>query len=120
MLINFRDEVSVDYATSEALMNIPLIEDIDMIENVAAYHHLWTNGRDKSLRRISRGKFEVDSVDLILAKFDALNQYFDKLEKYSLNLIGGTKFFCEVYEVIGTILLLLYFSCKYQIIHIFF
>lgn len=38
----------------------------------------------------------MNNVDIILAKFDALNQRFDKLEKGNVNAIGATNVFCEV------------------------
>lgn len=71
-------------------MNKPLGEVCDFIKIVATNHQQWGNEIGNNLKKISSSKFEVDGVDLILTKFDALNKRFDKFEKgkASGNIMG--------------------------------
>lgn len=60
--------------------------------NIATNYDQRGNERSNNLRKISRDEFEVDNVDLIMVKFDFLNQRFDKLEKDEPNVhvVGAT------------------------------
>lgn len=77
-------------------MNKSLTEASNIIESVATNHHQWANERGNNPRKLSGGKFEVDGVDLTMAKFDSLNKRFDKLEKANVNAIGASNIFCEI------------------------
>ena len=65
--------MTLDSAADGAFMNKSLIEASAIIENIATNHARWGGERGTNPKKISGGKFEVEGVDLIMAKFDALN-----------------------------------------------
>ena len=85
-------------------MDKPYDEALAIIQGVTENQRQWIGERGASSRRVEEpSKYEVNIVDLILARFDVLNQRFDKLEKGNVNAIGATNAFCEVCGLQGHI-----------------
>lgn len=77
-------------------MNKPLGEAYDVIGRVATNHHKWGNERGNNPKNISTGKYEIDGVDLIMAKLNALNQRLNKLEKDKANVVDAFNVSCDL------------------------
>ena len=87
-------KVALDAAAGGALMNKNLDEAYGLIENIALNHHQWASERGNP--RKTPGKLEVDVLDLIVSKVEALSVKVDKM-----NSPGNTCASCEICRVTG-------------------
>lgn len=68
---------SLDAAAGGALSNMYINEVYELIESMALNNRQWSNERAQSKK--DGGKYEVDPINMLAAKFDALSQQLGKL-----------------------------------------
>lgn len=85
-------------------MNKILDEAFDIIESVALNHHQWANERGHPMKTL--GKYDMNALDLILAKMDALTQRFNQ---FNISVVNVTNVSSEICGAID------HTTMKYQI-----
>ncbi|XP_039134169.1 uncharacterized protein LOC120271547 [Dioscorea cayenensis subsp. rotundata] len=89
--LNYNSRISVDAASGGALMNKKVDDAYNLIEDMALNHCQWTSERNTTPK--PPGRHEVETLNLIAAKMDALSQKFDKL---NANAPSAANITCEI------------------------
>ncbi|XP_039140472.1 uncharacterized protein LOC120277685 [Dioscorea cayenensis subsp. rotundata] len=77
--LNYNSRISVDAASGGALMNKKVDDAYSLIEDMSLNHCQWASERNTTPK--PTGRHEVETLNLIAAKVDALTQKFDKLNE---------------------------------------
>nr|KYP59324.1 hypothetical protein KK1_014756 [Cajanus cajan] len=64
----------LDSIANGSFMGKSIDDCLAILENVAANQSQWNNERDNTSKKSTPGRYEVNNVDLLPAKFDALSQ----------------------------------------------
>ncbi|XP_020266822.1 uncharacterized protein LOC109842344 [Asparagus officinalis] len=94
--LTYNTRMTVDAATGGALMNKTIDEAYTLIEDMAQNHYQWANERAPQTSK--GGKYEIDALDHISSKVDAL---FKKVEGLSINSVASTSISCEICGYVG-------------------
>lgn len=84
--LNYNTHISVDATDGGALMNKNVDEAHNLIEGMALNHYKWANERGTQQKVPS--KYNVDTLNLIVAKVDILTQKFDKLNTNAMGVVN--------------------------------
>ncbi|XP_020209360.1 uncharacterized protein LOC109794317 [Cajanus cajan] len=77
----------LDSAAGGSFMGKPINDCMIILENVASNHSQYSE-REVTARKGTPGRYEVNNIELLLAKFDTLNQRLDKMEKAKVNSVA--------------------------------
>nr|ABD63156.1 Retrotransposon gag protein [Asparagus officinalis] len=91
----YNTRMTVDAAAGGALMNKSVRDAKQLIEDMAQNHFQWSG--ERSLPKKS-GRYDVDALDHIASRVDALFQKFDKM---SMNSVASNSTNCEICGIIG-------------------
>ncbi|XP_020262408.1 uncharacterized protein LOC109838369 [Asparagus officinalis] len=94
--LTYNTRMTVDAAAGGALMNKTIDEAYTLIEDMAQNHYQWANERAPQTSK--GGKYEIDALDHISSKVDAL---FKKVEGLSINSVASTSISCEICGYVG-------------------
>ncbi|XP_020272432.1 uncharacterized protein LOC109847612 [Asparagus officinalis] len=94
--LTYNTRMTVDAAVGGALMNKTIDEAYTLIEDMAQNHYQWANERAPQTSK--GGKYEIDALDHISSKVDAL---FKKVEGLSINSVASTSISCEICGYVG-------------------
>ena len=94
--LTYHTKISLDPVAGGALMNMSVDEAYDMFENMALNHYQWPNG--KGTQKRIPGKYDVEVLDIIVAKVDALTQKFDRM---NVNAMRVSNVSCKIYRCNG-------------------
>ncbi|XP_020263045.1 uncharacterized protein LOC109839026 [Asparagus officinalis] len=91
----YNTRMTMDAAAGGALMNKSVRDAKQLIEDMAQNHFQWSG--ERSLPKNS-GRYDVDALDHIASRVDALFQNFDKM---SMNSVASNSTNCEICGIIG-------------------
>lgn len=94
--LSYNTRMTVDAATGGGLMNKGIEEAYSLIEDMAQNHYQWSSERSPQKKG---GRYDVDALDHIASKVDALFQNFDKL---SVNAVASSTASCEICGNVGS------------------
>ncbi|XP_020243612.1 uncharacterized protein LOC109821792 isoform X2 [Asparagus officinalis] len=93
--LTYNTRMTVDAAAGGALMNKTIDDAYTLIEDMAQNHYQWANERAQTSKG---GKYEIDVLDHISSKVDAL---FKKVKNLSINSVASTSIACEICGYVG-------------------
>lgn len=97
--LHYNTKMSIDVAAGGALMNKPYPDACALIEDMAQNHYKWESERASvEKRETKRGIHEVNCMDMMKAKMDALAL---KVEHMSANPTAVVAVDCEIYGTKG-------------------
>ncbi|XP_020245172.1 uncharacterized protein LOC109823298 [Asparagus officinalis] len=91
----YNTRMTVDATAGGSLMNKSVRDAKQVIEDMAQNHFQWSG--ERSLPKKS-GRYDVDALDHIASRVDALFQNFDKM---SMNSVASNSTNCEICGIIG-------------------
>ena len=95
--------MSIDAAVGGALMGKSIKVDKALLEDMAANNYHWSN--ERAPQRKGGGKYDIDAVDMLASKVDALAQRLDRLGTPNPGSSSGTMYavgvLCDVCGIQG-------------------
>lgn len=93
----YNTRMTIDAVDDSALMDKPLNEAYHLIENMAHNHYQWGNERAQVEKTPQKGvMFEVNGLDHVSAKADALNQKINNLTITTPATVSAVTLNCDI------------------------